>query len=104
MDRAKKTFGFRAIEFLYQLIPKPRRKRKTLSSALGAGFNEDTPFDFPCLYVTHTILPVSQLCMLATAISGNSYAKILHLYLTNFPPMNPVFAAKLKCICLDIFT
>jgi hypothetical protein len=58
----KKTFDFRAIEFPYQLIPKLQRKRETLSSLLGAGFNEDTPFglvymsrtsSFQLLYCVH---------------------------------------------------
>jgi len=53
MYGSKKTFGFRAIEFPYQLIPKLQRKKKeTLSSLLGAGFNEDTPFGFP--YMSRT--------------------------------------------------
>jgi hypothetical protein len=39
MDGAKrKIFGFRAIEFLYQLIPRlQRRGKKALSSLLSAG-------------------------------------------------------------------
>jgi hypothetical protein len=62
MDRTKKTFGFRAIEFPYQLTRKLQRKKETLSSLLGAGFNKDTPFGLPCLYVMHTVLPVALPC------------------------------------------
>jgi hypothetical protein len=68
MDGIKKTFGFRAIEFLYQLTA---QKGKLLSRLLGSCFNEDTPFDFPGLYVALHPSGFSTVCMLATVISGN---------------------------------